>query len=632
VQNIVSLANAQHFDMQLSFHNYASLNLYPWGYTPDPPPDAAGFAGIGRTLQHYNGYPYGSSNYTIYPTDGDANDWFYSTFWKPTVTIETDSDNGFWTSCNFVDTVVTPGNLPAIIYMAKLTDVYSPTIFTRAQGPEVTNTTASATGSQVLLSATINETWTGNNNISEARWRVDALGPDGSGTPMTLEGSGNTVQATAPIDASSWTPGRHILFVQGKDGLGNWGTVNSAFVTITTGSTATPVGTATSTPTPCAGGTGCFGEYTGMSVLSSTTYIPNSQCDDCSSVITFPFPVTIGASTFITGDVNSNGHIDFDESEFYPENVCLPDPMVSTAIYAHWDDLDMRTQYCNVQCGMYTSVLGTTPNRTFNIEWRASLYGSTRQLVDFTVSFYEGRPGFDITYGMVTGQGTEATVGVQIGGTMVCQYECNTGGLSQGLRLTYPRPPCVTNSPTPTATRTSIATPTRTPTATTTRTPTPTPTRALTATGTPPTPSVTTTITPTPTQCSMSFIDVLATDWFYEFVRCLYCRGAISGYGDGTFRPYNNTTRGQMTKIVVLANAIPIYTPPTPTFRDVSAGHTFYPYIETAYRHGIIVETAYAHGIISGYSDHTFRPGNSATRGQICKIVYLAVTGGARGQ
>jgi hypothetical protein len=41
------------------------------------------------------------------------------------------------------------------------------------------------------------------------------------------------------------------------------------------------------------------------------------------------------------------------------------------------------------------------------------------------------------------------------------------------------------------------------------------------------------------------------------------------------------------------------------------------------------VETAYAHTIISGYSCGPgcleFRPGNNATRGQICKIVYQAV-------
>jgi hypothetical protein len=156
----------------------------------------------------------------------------------------------------------------------------------------------------------------------------------------------------------------------------------------------------------------------------------------------------------------------------------------------------------------------------------------------------------------------------------------------------------------------------------------------------------------------------------------LYCHGIVSGYADNTFRPYNNTTRGQLTKIVVLAEGWGIYTPPVPTFNDVPATHTFYPYVETAYHQGVIsgysdgtfrpensvtrgqlckivvlaegwldncpvpghfsdvppsnpfycfIETAYNHRIISGYADGTFRPGNPATRGQICKIVYQAV-------
>jgi hypothetical protein len=54
----------------------------------------------------------------------------------------------------------------------------------------------------------------------------------------------------------------------------------------------------------------------------------------------------------------------------------------------------------------------------------------------------------------------------------------------------------------------------------------------------------------------------------------------------------------------------------TQHFTDVPPTDPFYCYIETAYNAGLI----------SGYSDGTFRPGNSATRGQICKIVYQAVT------
>src|SRR5207253_2272902 len=80
-------------------------------------------------------------------------------------------------------------------------------------------------------------------------------------------------------------------------------------------------------------------------------------------------------------------------------------------------------------------------------------------------------------------------------------------------------------------------------------TPSPTPVRTNTPTNTPPggtaTRTFTRTFTPVSTPCVITFSDVHPTDYFYAGVRWLYCRGAISGYDDGTFRPYNNTTRGQ---------------------------------------------------------------------------------------
>jgi hypothetical protein len=94
----------------------------------------------------------------------------------------------------------------------------------------------------------------------------------------------------------------------------------------------------------------------------------------------------------------------------------------------------------------------------------------------------------------------------------------------------------------------------------------------------------------------------------------LYCRGALSGYADNTFRPYNNTTRGQLSKIVVLAEAWPINTAGGPHFADVPDTNPFYSYIETAYNHGVT----------SGYADGSFRWGNNVTRGQLSKIVVLA--------
>jgi hypothetical protein len=116
---------------------------------------------------------------------------------------------------------------------------------------------------------------------------------------------------------------------------------------------------------------------------------------------------------------------------------------------------------------------------------------------------------------------------------------------------------------------------------------------------------------PTPT-----FSDVPTNHPFYVFVETAYDRGIIAGYADGTFRPGNNVTRGQLSKIIVGAQGWTLLNPTTPTFSDVPTNHPFYTFIETAY----------SHTIISGYADNTFRPGNNATRGQISKIVFLAIT------
>ncbi len=195
-------------------------------------------------------------------------------------------------------------------------------------------------------------------------------------------------------------------------------------------------------------------------------------------------------------------------------------------------------------------------------------------------------------------------------------------------------------------------------------TPPPTPTPV----GPPPTPTV---------GPGCLFSDVCQSDYFYTPVQYLVSHGAISGYSDNTFRPYTNATRQQLCKIIVNAEGWSINTTNGPHFNDVAPGSTFYNVIETAYNHGIIsgytdgtfrpaanitraqlskiivgaqawtvnttggphfsdvapgttfynaIETAVNHNIISGYNDGTFRPSTNATRGQISKIIYGALT------
>jgi hypothetical protein len=133
-------------------------------------------------------------------------------------------------------------------------------------------------------------------------------------------------------------------------------------------------------------------------------------------------------------------------------------------------------------------------------------------------------------------------------------------------------------------------------------------------TGTPEPPCIT---------CTVQFSDVLPGSTFYPFIRCLACKSIISGYPDGTFRPGNNVTRGQLSKIVSNAAG---FTDPAggQLYQDVPPGSTFYDFVQRLSSRGVM-----AGYVCGGPSEPCmppgnlpyFRPNNNATRGQISKIV-----------
>jgi hypothetical protein len=103
------------------------------------------------------------------------------------------------------------------------------------------------------------------------------------------------------------------------------------------------------------------------------------------------------------------------------------------------------------------------------------------------------------------------------------------------------------------------------------------------------------------------------------------CNGVVNGYPDGTFRPGNPATRGQIVKIVIGAFNLPINTSNGPTYADVSTDSTFYTWIETATFYGII--NGYPCGgpgePCNAQNQPYYRANNDVTRGQLTKILVL---------
>jgi hypothetical protein len=188
--------------------------------------------------------------------------------------------------------------------------------------------------------------------------------------------------------------------------------------------------------------------------------------------------------------------------------------------------------------------------------------------------------------------------------------------------------PLSTSTAVATSTASAISTAASTGTVMGTSVATSTPLASSTVNSTPSVSTQTTTVvaTSTTTSCVISFSDVPAGSTFYPFVRCLACSDVLGGYSDGTFRPGNPMTRGQLAKVV--SNAAGFSETQTgQTFQDVPEGSTFH----------IFIERLASRDIIGGYpcggsgepcvgpeNRPYFRPNTEVTRGQTAKIVAIA--------
>jgi hypothetical protein len=78
IQAIMGLAVREGtFRMDLNYHSYGDLWMFPWGYATSPTPDSGLFWDLAREAVAYNGYEPGQSSVINYYTNGDAKDWFY---------------------------------------------------------------------------------------------------------------------------------------------------------------------------------------------------------------------------------------------------------------------------------------------------------------------------------------------------------------------------------------------------------------------------------------------------------------------------------------------------------------------------------------------------------------------------
>ena len=164
-------------------------------------------------------------------------------------TIELGS--AFFESCTSYTNTTKPANLPALIYAAKV--VRTP--YVTPAGPDVTtvtlgggaSTTGVVAGTPVALTGSVTDTRFNQSNgteatqaVAAAQYTIDVPPWDASAVPIALAAADGSFNATTEgvsgtIATTGLAPGKHIVYVRGRDASNTWGPVTAAFLVVTDG-------------------------------------------------------------------------------------------------------------------------------------------------------------------------------------------------------------------------------------------------------------------------------------------------------------------------------------------------------------------------------------------------------------
>lgn len=109
------------FTSSISYHSYAGLVLWPWGYARRTTPHDSLFKDIGNRLADITGYE-GRQATDLYPASGDSEDWLYGSGNIMAFTIELDGpDGGFHPATEHIIPICRK-NLAANLYLFDVAD------------------------------------------------------------------------------------------------------------------------------------------------------------------------------------------------------------------------------------------------------------------------------------------------------------------------------------------------------------------------------------------------------------------------------------------------------------------------------------------------------------------------------
>jgi carboxypeptidase T len=239
----------------IDLHSTDEVVLWPWGFTNADAPNHVALQTLGRKLAYFNNYTPKRAS-TQYGANGTAEAFAYGELGVAAYVFEMGTD--YRQSCSTFESTVHPNNLVSLLYAAKV----ARTPYMTPAGPEALNVGISAAsvvrGQPVTISAQLNDgRYSSSNGIEPTQAVAGAsvyLGlPPWAGTPATVpmvarDGSFNaTIElADATIDTNLLPVGRHLIYVEARDALGNRGPLSAKFLQVLAAGNLAPTTTITS--------------------------------------------------------------------------------------------------------------------------------------------------------------------------------------------------------------------------------------------------------------------------------------------------------------------------------------------------------------------------------------------------
>lgn len=232
--------------MHLDIHSFGELILWPWGHTEEPPGNADQLTTLGRKFAYQTNY-FPTQAIGLGHTNGTSDEVSYGELGVAAYTFELGTT--FFQDCNTYENQIREPNLDALKYAAKV--VRAP--YQLPSGPEISLFTTNGNqniqlvqGDQLALNLIADDTLFSDANGAEPSQNVvsvqlfwNTLPWDDNGATLTLAPSDGIADTPfesfqASFTTKAWPLGRHTIYAQATDAVGQVGPIRAVFVDILT--------------------------------------------------------------------------------------------------------------------------------------------------------------------------------------------------------------------------------------------------------------------------------------------------------------------------------------------------------------------------------------------------------------